>query len=200
MIIDGVNYYSQFFQDYLLNKEIFKNKMNGTFIEFGAWDGVDKSNTYFFEKHLNWSGLCIEPIPDVYDKLVLNRSCECLWGAVVPDNRDKATFMLNSGSGMNSGVKGLVEESRLKIYNTIEVPAYNINSLLNNFNEIDYLSIDIDGSEFDIIKNINFDNHKINVISVENMDNDRVCYDFLLTKGYKYNHRIFIDDIYVRLI
>jgi len=94
----------------------------------------------------------------------------------------------------------LVEESRLKIYNTIEVPAYNINSLLNNFNEIDYLSIDIDGSEFDIIKNINFDNHKINVISVENMDNDRVCYDFLLTKGYKYNHRIFIDDIYVRLI
>ena len=199
MNIDGMIYYSQFFQDYFLNKEIFKNKLNGTFIEFGAWDGIDKSNTYFFEKEMNWAGTCIEPIPGMFNKLKENRKCECLFGAIVPENIVQTDFLLNTGhNGMNSGIKGLVEEFRLKIFTTIQVPTFNLNDILEKYDEIDYLSIDIDGGEFEIIKSIDFESNKINVITIENCNNNLTVYDYMLTNNYKYFGRLFVDDIYLR--
>lgn len=56
-------YYSQAGEDEFLNKNYFKNKRGGTYIELGALDGVLYSNTKFFQDHLDWSGILIEPHP-----------------------------------------------------------------------------------------------------------------------------------------
>ena len=67
---------SQLAQD--LNVISFYNNMkNGYFIEIGASDGISLSNTYLLEKKYNWNGICIEPIPDEYNKLIKNRSAIC---------------------------------------------------------------------------------------------------------------------------
>ena len=49
------------------------NYKNGFFIECGANDGVNQSNTWYFEKKLNWHGILVEPVGNVFDKLKENR-------------------------------------------------------------------------------------------------------------------------------
>ncbi len=67
MIIN--NSKSQVGQDKILDEQIFKYKKNGVFVEVGALDGFGASNTYFFEKERNWSGLLIEPNPIEFGKM-----------------------------------------------------------------------------------------------------------------------------------
>ena len=54
-------------------QHFFKDKKDGVFVDIGAHDGVLLSNTYFFEKHLGWKGICIEPIPEIFNQLKANR-------------------------------------------------------------------------------------------------------------------------------
>ncbi len=76
------NYYSQFGQDKYLDQVVFKGKTHGFFVELGAYDGINCSNTYFFEKYREWQGICIEPIPEQYNLLEKNRQCFCVWGCI----------------------------------------------------------------------------------------------------------------------
>ena len=64
--------YSQLNQDVDVI-QFYKNKENGYFIEIGANDGINLSNTYLLEKNYNWKGICVEPIPDIFNKLKNNR-------------------------------------------------------------------------------------------------------------------------------
>lgn len=54
--------------------EKYLNYNNGFFIELGSNDGVEQSNTYYFEKYKNWSGILIEPILHKYLDCKKNRS------------------------------------------------------------------------------------------------------------------------------
>ena len=67
-----MKYYSQAGQDIWVAKK-FEYKKNGYFLEVGAYDGIQTSNTYFLEKELGWSGICIEANPSVFNSLALNR-------------------------------------------------------------------------------------------------------------------------------
>ena len=69
MFGENTTFYSQFGQDAFVFKEFFENKQNGIFIDIGAHDGESFSNSKFFEKTLNWKGICIEPIPEVFQEL-----------------------------------------------------------------------------------------------------------------------------------
>ena len=66
-------YYSQCGEDKFLNENFFKGKTNGVYIEMGAVDGLFQSNTKFFEDQLNWTGILIEPQPNSFKKLQMNR-------------------------------------------------------------------------------------------------------------------------------
>jgi hypothetical protein len=69
-----MTYYSQIGQDEWVNS-VLKNKKNGYFVELGACDGIYLSNTLYFEKNLNWDGLCIEPNDNYIEDLKKNRIC-----------------------------------------------------------------------------------------------------------------------------
>jgi hypothetical protein len=71
-----MKFYSQNNQDKIINHLL--KKKNGVFLDIGANDGITISNTYYFEKKLNWTGLCIEPIGEVFNILSTNRNCLCL--------------------------------------------------------------------------------------------------------------------------
>ena len=64
--------FSQLGQDLAVLK-YYNNKRNGYFVEAGASDGLDLSNTYLLEKEFGWSGICVEPIPEIFKRLVVNR-------------------------------------------------------------------------------------------------------------------------------
>ena len=58
-------YYGQLKQD-LECLEYFKNKKDGFFVDIGAGNGKDLSNTYLLEKNYNWKGICVEPLKDPF--------------------------------------------------------------------------------------------------------------------------------------
>ena len=63
---------SQYKQDDYLETNIFKGHKDGFFMDIGAHDGVTINNTLYFEKNNNWTGVNIEAIKKVYDKLIIN--------------------------------------------------------------------------------------------------------------------------------
>ena len=62
-------------------------KSGGSFLEFGAYDGVTFSNTYLLEKNFGWQGLVIDPIPSHFDIIKQSRSCQQLLAAVTPEKQ-----------------------------------------------------------------------------------------------------------------
>ena len=76
----------------MLVYELLGKKNDGIFVDIGANDGVTISNTYFLESNCNWSGIAIEPIPSVFEKLKNNRSCIVIHGCVTP-SPGKAKFL-----------------------------------------------------------------------------------------------------------
>lgn len=205
-----MKYYSQYNQDEFLNNEIFKNKKNGVFIDIGAHNGISLSNTYFFEKELNWSGICIEPNPKLYDTLCKNRNSININGCAWCVNEKKMFRLIEGYSEMLSGLVDSYNKKHLERierecidknskYKDIEIQCYNINDLLigNKITNIDLLSIDTEGSEYEILKCIDYNTINIGVIIVEN--NYKVNnLDFLKSNGYKLFTKIKIDDIYIK--
>jgi len=191
---------------------IFKNKKRpGVFVEIGATNGVDSSNCHFFESEWEWDGVCIEPNPSVFVNLKQNRP-RCLNCAVGDENTTK-TFCSVGGEGHSlSCVLDYASKSHLDridevVKNTqgtktyVDIPVRTFDSIMNefNFDVIDYLSIDVEGAEFHIISQIDFDKVRVNVITAEcnSYDEDKVK-PFLETKGFSCVGRVCADNVFVR--
>lgn len=195
-------YYSQCDQDKYLHMNVFKDYKSGVFVDVGAHDGKTFNNTLFFEENYKWSGINIEPIPDVYKKLQVNRyNCINLCNAIDISNNILKEFMINTGH--TEMLSGLIEKydarhmERINYENTkyncssntIKVVTRTLESIFEeyNINNINYLSIDVEGAEFSVIKSINFNKVFIDVIMFENnYDNVSIpIIEYLEKFGYK---------------
>lgn len=193
----SLDFYSQCGQDKYLYDNFFKDKKNGVFLDIGAHDGITFSNTYFFEKSLGWTGICIEPIPEVFEKLANCRSALCVQGCV-GDRNETVDFLKVSGyPEMLSGILTNYDPRHLEriekeiilyggSYEIIPVQCYKLNDLLsqNRIRHVDYLSLDIEGGELDVLKSIDYDTIFIDIIDVENNYNYPDMKEFLNSKGY----------------
>jgi FkbM family methyltransferase len=175
-------FYSQFKQDEFLENYIFNGYKNGFFMDVGAHDGISGNNTLYFEENNEWNGVNFEPIKIVYEKLVNNRpNCININSAVCNYN-GTAEFICNEGyTEMLSGLKDNYDNRHLerldrenKIMNsttkTIIVDTKRIETICDELNikNINYLSIDVEGAEFEVIKSINFEKVFIDIIGFEN--------------------------------
>ncbi len=207
------NYYSQCQQDQFVNEHFFINLRGGTFLEIGAHNGITYSNTYFFEKELGWRGICVEPMPERFAELQACRNCVCIQGCVA-DREGLGVLLQVSSPFVNTEMlSGLLDKydprhlERVKVeierfggsYETIEVQCYLLNDLLekNGITHLNFLSIDTEGGEFDILSSIDFSNYKIDVITVEDNYGDPRFIPFLKEKGYHYVTLLGQDLIFV---
>jgi FkbM family methyltransferase len=205
-------FHSQYGQDNFLNTYIFKGYMHGIFVDVGAHDGKTYNNTLFFEETHKWTGINIEPIPNVYKNLQNNRpTCINLNYAVSNSDNVTKDFMINTGhTEMLSGLIETYDERHLlRIKNEalqhncnmsiVKVVTRTLESIFleNNISNVNFLSIDTEGSEFDVIKSINFNKVFIDVICFENNYDDasEPIIEYLQTKGY-YLFK-FHSDIYM---
>lgn len=198
--------YSQLGQDlsivnfYNLNN----NKREGYFVEIGASDGIDLSNTYLLEKNYGWKGICVEPIPKDYDKLVINRpGSHCVKKAVYSESGLELNFTIASWN-LLSGITANVDchKGSLATGTQITVETESLNDILDRCHApsfIEYMSLDTEGSEYEILRTINYEKYTFGVIHVEhnyieprrtNMKN------LLLSKGYLYQRANQFDDEY----
>ena len=191
---------SQLNQDMKVLKH-FNFKKNGFFIEAGANDGVKHSNKYYLEKKYNWKGICIEPIPDLFNKLKKNRNSINIQEVLYDINNKKIDISLAELDGF-SGIKNDMEH-KPKIIKSFTFKTKTLTKVLDENNapsNIDYLSLDTEGSELKILNGLDFDKYKFNYINVEHNNKEprrKEMKKLLLSKGYKYLGENKWDDIYI---
>jgi FkbM family methyltransferase len=198
---------SQLRQDLFVLSEL-DFKENGYFVEFGATNGIDLSNTHLLEKEFGWSGILAEPAKCWHQALKENRICNietnCVWRDSTSilefnevDVAELSTISSYKKADMHRHTRG---GGRSYPVNTIS-----LDDLLKKYNapkDIDYLSIDTEGSEFEILNNFTFSQYHFNVITCEhNFTPMREDLLKLLTKnGYVRKFLGFSkwDDWYIR--
>jgi FkbM family methyltransferase len=179
-------FYSQEGQDFFLETQVFKGHKNGVFFDIGAHDGKSFNNTLYFETANGWTGVNVEPIKSRYEDLVKNRPNCININCAVSDFNGEGDFLTISGyAEMLSGIISEFDQCHVaRIYrelgqyggssNVVKVQVRTIESICDehNITIIDYLSIDVEGAEFKVIKSINFDKVFIEIIGFENNYND----------------------------
>lgn len=206
-------YYSQCGQDKIIHENYFRNHKSGTFVDIGAHDGVTFSNTYFFEKELGWSGICVEPIPEVFAQLTANRKCCCIQGCIANASGTEKFYRVLSPVTHVEMLSGLEKNYSLTHFRrmnnevslsngtlqSIEVRCHLLNDVLeqNGITHVNLLSIDTEGGEFEILGSIDFSRYQIDVITVEDNYKDPRFIPFLTEKGFKFVRRIEQDLLFV---
>lgn len=203
---------SQLGQDLFVLSELCFKK-GGFFVEFGASNGVDLSNTYLLETKFGWAGILAEPAKIWHQSLEDNRSAfiekDCIWNVtgenllfneVRDKNHNGELSTIDSFSD-----KDIHKKSRKKGSSKYEVSTITLYDVLKKYNApktIDYLSIDTEGSEFEILKNFDFDEYNIKIITCEHnyTENRELIYEVLTGKGYerKLSEYSMFDDWYVK--
>jgi FkbM family methyltransferase len=173
-------YYSQYQQDRILDQVFFPDSGPGFFLDIGANDGITYSNTYFLEKEKGWKGICVEPLPDTFQKLAANRNCILENCAVGAETRKDVFLAISGYAEMLSGLKSNYNKKHLQRIDAeiekyggakreIEINLFNINELLlkHKVERIDYCNIDTEGSELEILQALDFHKTPIDVLTVE---------------------------------
>lgn len=198
--------HSQLGQDIAVVK-FYNNKRSGFFVEIGANDGVFFSNTLLLEEKYNWKGICAEPIPYIFERLCKNRpNSSCCSLAVFNESGLEVLFDIANSYDLLSGISSYTDCHKKTIDSNkkqIIVETISFNDLLEKYNApsfIEYLSLDTEGTEYEILKNLNFTKYTFGLIDVEhNFIEPRRTQirELLLSNGYKYLKENKWDDSYV---
>ncbi len=190
---------SQIFQDILaitLNGNLKKNY----FVEFGAGDGKKFSNTYLLEKFYGWKGLLVEPAISLHKQLSKNRKVQI--SRFLLDNVDnKRKIFYETSDPYLSSIKKMKLNSSKYLVRTIT-----LNSLLKKYNspkKINYISIDTEGNEYEILKNFNFKKYKVRLFTIEHNFNSKKrkkIYHLMKKNSYTriFKHLSYMDDWYFK--
>ncbi|WP_346839846.1 FkbM family methyltransferase [Microbulbifer sp. SAOS-129_SWC] len=195
---------SQLGQDlWVLEKTNFKR--NGFFVEFGATDGVLLSNTYLLEKEFGWNGICAEPNPQFFAELKKNRDCTVADACIYSKTGEEVEFVLAKEYGgvadeARSGAHGQKVAAYDSIGEKIKLKTISLHDFLvanGAPKNIDYLSVDTEGTEYSILKDFPFDYWSIGCLTVEhNFEPQReLLFELLTNVGYVREERKW-DDFY----
>ncbi len=165
---------SQLGQDlWVLERSSYKR--GGFFVEFGATNGVLLSNTFLLEKEFGWDGICAEPNPGFFEKLQQNRLCTVSDQCIGPRSGEIVEFVFADVYGgmvrdINKDYHGDKRKSYSETGETKYLTTISLHDFLLEHNApttIDYLSIDTEGSEVDILEAFPFESWNIRNVTVE---------------------------------
>ena len=185
-----------------------QQKKDGYFIEIGACDGKHLSNTFSLEKR-GWTGIICEP-SNFWLQKIKNRKCILSKKAVFNESGKKLIFNEVSKHPELSGFNDYLDNdnnSKLREdFSSYEVETISLNDLISEHGDkkqIDYISIDTEGSEFEILKNFDFKKRKIEVFTIEHNfieeKRDKI-FEMMTKNDYKrvFENLSHWDDWYVR--
>jgi FkbM family methyltransferase len=171
----GFSFPGQAGQD-LLAYLYFQGKKNGFFLDIGAHDGRTYSNSFIFEQ-LGWRGVCVEPLPAVFERLRQNRRCDCYQAALADRSAPEAVFVHAEGvdtlSALESEMAGGHENWIIREGGRperIKVRAMTFPELMAHYpliRTVDFLSLDVEGAEMSILRTIDFEAYDFGLITVE---------------------------------
>lgn len=154
--------------------EVFGNLKGGYFLDFGAFDGVSISNTLYLERALGWTGICVEPNPTYYPRLCAERRAICLNAALWPQPGE--TVRLVDAHGLST-IETFAREDDInaewrarETKRVVEIETLNPTQVLDRFGApsiIPYMSLDVEGCEFEILSAIDLKRYNILLMTIE---------------------------------
>ena len=175
-------------------------KTNGKFIEIGGGNGIDLSNTYLHEKKYKWNGIICEPDKRSQKRIINNRKAK-LEKRPISNLCKKNILFYQSKDPYLSSLNKTESKSKKYITNTIC-----LNHLIefHNFDRnIDYISIDTEGNELNIIKKFNFKKYSVNFFTIEhnfNNESRKKIFKIMKKNGFKrvFKYISYMDDWYIK--
>ena len=207
-------YYGQWETDKFIEK-YFPNQSKGYCIEVGAADGIKGSNTKYFED-LGWDALCIEPNKLFSESLEKHRKVVRYYAVGDSNLASVSLQIFNVGDKeIMSSLTSLRPDPRLveahkhliNDMSSVNVPLRTLPYILENHvggtpfynrEEIDFISVDTEGTELNVLKGFNFNKYNVKLFVVENNYSDPEIEEFMNTKGYTLQERWKINDFFVR--
>ena len=190
--------YSQDGEDMIL-KSIYEGKKGykGFFVDIGAHHPVRYSNTLFFYKR-GWKGINVEPTPSAIKPFNVFRRRDINLNIGVGEFQDSLTFYCFNEPALNSFSKEVSERivretPKYKIIKEVKIDVLPLSEVFDRYlpqgTKIDFLTIDVEGLDFEVLKSNNWDKYKPDVILVEeslNVDElgNSVIYPYLKERGY----------------
>jgi len=151
-------------------------KEGGYFVDIGAGDGIQDNNSHALEKELNWKGICVEPNPldRSFKALIQNRNCICENECIFEADTE-VDFIARGRKSSLSGItyecaSSHIQQAAESGHPVTRIKSISLEQLLDRHDSpaiIDYLSLDTGGSEFDILRNFNFEKYKFLLITVD---------------------------------
>jgi FkbM family methyltransferase len=191
--------------------EYFPEDYNGFFIDVGMSDPITYNNTYLLET-LGWNGICIEPNKKYCDNSVGIRKnvINCACGK--EDLNDQEFTIINSSFNEEGAISSLKIDERLieshkHLINFVKKKKVNVrklDTLLDEFcknndsiEKIDFISIDTENTELDVLKGFDIARWKPKLMIIENNFNENFIEDYLKDFGYTKDKRYHINDFYI---
>lgn len=196
----------EFFQDLWALWEA-GGKRDGFFVEFGAASGKEKSNTYFLEKAMGWKGIVAEPNPNFLASVREHRSCVISDKCVYSTSGERIEFLATE-VGELSRIASIDPQDghRRNEHAVVKVETISLHDLLiegQAQRDVDFLSIDTEGSEYEILSHFDFDRWNLRTIAVEHNATgaQQKIFELLTRHGYRRKWREIscCDDWYVRV-
>lgn len=217
-------FYSHQGEDKFIYEYIYKKNppLYGKYIEIGAMDGVIHSNTKFFSDNFNWNGVLIEPVLSQYSGLVKNRpNDECFNFAIAKevgevdflgtDNAEGESAVAARLDVMTPGFKAAWHRNN-KPYKVKSCPISQL-VFFEKYPKIDFFSLDVEGSELDVLETFDWRIH-VNLIMIEinaenetnennkwgeyfNLELSKKCRKLLKEKEFNFMQRIGGNDIWI---
>jgi FkbM family methyltransferase len=183
--------------------KLFNNKKNGFFIEVGAFDGINYSNTFLLEKKHNWKGLLVEPLKAEFEICKKYRTKSIVVNNILSNPKDMNKLIKLHHSGLESLIvdrnnslmpkRHLDEKIKTKY---IHIKSVTLDHLLDIYriNYVDILIVDVEGFEINLLDGFSQD-HKVNYILIETYNNQRLI-EYCKKRSWKFIEK-FTDNDYL---
>jgi FkbM family methyltransferase len=220
-----MKFYSQQQEDKILYEK-YLNFRNGIFIELGAMDGIIYSNSLFFEKELEWTGILIEPT-EQFEQLMINRPNCHNFNYAISSTEGEVAFL---GSGPLGGMTETMSDWHRKGWKLDNNPPYIVKSIpiskiveQSNIDRVDLFSIDVEGGESEVLKTFDWkipvylvliegdytateeekkswiSNPNSNGLTVDESYVERInqCTEILKSNGFEFIEKIGCNDVWI---
>lgn len=177
--------------------QYFDGDYIGGCIEVGSHDGIIHSNTKYFENK-GWYNLSIEPNPLPYEKLKMNRK-NTLNYAISSENKNNISFYV---SHTHDELSSLIDQFKENERDQIKIDVRTLDYCIENYykyDKIDFISIDTEGTELDVLKGFDINKWQPKLMIIENNDNDNnIIEEYLRDFDYIKDKRYEVNDFYIK--
>lgn len=202
------NFFSQEGEDLLLSRIFDKKEDTGFYVDIGAHHPKRFSNTFYFYLK-GWSGINIDPLPGMKGKFDKVRPNDINIEMGVSLKKEKIPYFMFKEPAFNTFSQSVANKHKNKslLCQKKEISTDRLDAILSlhlpKNQTIDFLSIDVEGFEFDVIQSNNWEHYQPKVIVLELFDfnfysiNENDIINYLVEKGYKLFAKLFHSVFFI---